>query len=365
MNKADFAARTVRPAVPSPDVEIILLNWNGKEDTIRCLESLRRTRYGNFTVTMVDQNSGDGTAALVAEQYPEVNLVQNKVNNGFCKGNNQILRGSTAKYCVLLNNDTEQDPYWLDHLVREAESDPDVAALQPKVLSMGDRRRFDHAGAAGGFIDVYGYPVCRGRIFDHIEEDHGQYDDARDVFWCCGVAMFLRMEVLRRIGYLDEVMFSYAEETDLCWRMNLAGYRLRYVPRSVIFHKGSGTWGARRHYFRKEYLIHRNHWIILFKNYSLRTWCRIFPTKILLELMAFARFLFGNPVKSLAILKANLWILSHLRWLLHQRREIESLRKRSDREVQGKMINSSTAWHYFVLRRRWRFSDYVKWGRDY
>ena len=197
-----------------PLVEIIILTLNGKEDTIKCLRSLERTRYSNFRVSVVDQNSTDGTPDLIARDFPSVNLIRLKENRGFCGGNNLVLRESKADYCVLLNNDTEQDPDWLSALVRVAEQDPTVASLQPKVLSMREPEKLEYAGAAGGFMDIYGYPICQGRVFDQLEEDHGQYDESRDIFWSCGVAMFLRMSVLRKVGVLDELMFIYAEELD-------------------------------------------------------------------------------------------------------------------------------------------------------
>ena len=348
-----------------PSVEVIILNLNGTDDTVRCLTSLRHTRYGNFKVTLVDQHSSDGSAELVERDFNWVNLIRNSENNGFCKGNNQILRGSRAKYCVLLNNDTEPDPHWLARLVEIAEHNPHVAALQPKILSMRDRQRFEYAGAAGGFIDIYGYPLCRGRVFDQVEEDHGQYDDAREIFWSCGVAMLLRREVLEKIGYLDELMFSYAEETGLCWRMNVAGYKLRFVPQSVVYHLGSGTWKKKEYHFKKEYLTHRNHWIIIFKNYSPATWWRIVPVKALLELLALANFLFANPTKAAAIVKANLWILFHPFFLLKQNREIARLRKVPDTEIMAHMINTSIALHYFVWKKRTRFRDFIPFIKAY
>jgi GT2 family glycosyltransferase len=232
-------------------------------------------------------------------------------------------------------------------------------------LSLKNRRKFDYAGAAGGFIDIYGYPHCRGRIFDEVEEDHGQYDDVRRVFWCCGVAMFLRREVLEQVGYLDELMFSYAEETDLSWRINLAGYEQYVVPKSVVYHVGSGAWGKRRLQARKEYLLHRNHWIILFKNYSPPTWLRVFPMKLLLEGLAFGRFLFTNPARSLAILKANLWILGHLPLLWRRNREIMKLRTQTDGAIMRRMVGVSIAWHYFVLRSQRTFAGFVRHIQDY
>ena len=348
-----------------PSVEIIVLNYNGREDTLRCLSSLSRTSYPNFGITLVDQNSDDGLAQEIPTLFPEVQLVRNKQNNGFCGGNNQILKSSTAKYCVLLNNDTEQEPEWLSRLVEVAETDPHIAALQPKVLSTKDRRKFDYAGAAGGFIDVYGYPQCRGRIFTQIEEDHGQYNDLRQVFWCCGVAMFLRREVLNRVGCLDEVMFSYAEETDLSWRLNLAGYKLYCVPDSVIYHVGSGAWGDAKLQARKDYLLHRNHWIILFKNYCPGTWIRIFPMKLFLEFLACFRFLFGTPLRSIAIIKANFWIMANLRLLWRKNREVMKLRTQPDSVIMRRMIGVSFAWHFFVLGRRRSFTDFVKFIEEY
>jgi len=341
-----------------PLVEIILLTLNGKEDTIKCLNSLRRTRYGNFRVTVVDQNSSDGTPALIAKEFPWANLVRNAENTGFCKANNLILTRSEAKYCVLLNNDTEQDSDWLSALVNVAEHDVTVAALQPKVLSMRDPGRFEYAGAAGGFMDIYGYPLCRGRVFDHVEEDHGQYDDCREIFWSCGVAMFLRMEVLKKVGYLDELMFIYAEELDLCWRLNLAGYRLLFVPRSIVYHLGSATMARKPFRYRKEYLTHRNHWIILFKNYRPGTWWRIFPVKLFLEALACIYFLPSHTRKSLAIFHAGLWVLSHPLLLLRKNREVARLRRIPDRLIMRRMIRASIALRYFLFKQR-RFQDFV------
>ncbi|MCU0787759.1 MAG: glycosyltransferase family 2 protein [Verrucomicrobia bacterium] len=346
-------------------VEIVILNYNGREHTLRCLESLKQTDYPNFKVTLVDQNSSDGTAEVVAKLHPWVHLIRNRVNSGFCEGNNQALRSSTARYCVLLNNDTLQDPGWLAELVRVADRMPEVAALQPKVRSLRQRHKFDYAGAAGGFIDIYGYPHCRGRIFDEVEEDRGQYDDFHRVFWCCGVAMFLRREVLEQVGYLDELMFSYAEETDLSWRLNLAGYQQYVVPQSVVYHVGSGAWGNKRLQSRKEYLLHRNHWIILFKNYTPKTWLRVFPVKLLLESLAFARFLLTSPSRSLAILKANFWILSHLPLLWRKNREIMKLRTQTDAAIMQRMVHVSIAWHYFVLGSRRTFADFVAFIERY
>jgi GT2 family glycosyltransferase len=348
----------------APLVEVIILTLNGKGDTVKCLQSLARCSYPNFRVTVVDQNSSDGTPAVIEKEFPWVNLIRNPRNTGFCEGNNIVLKQSEAAYCVLLNNDTEQDPDWLTTLVNVAEQDPEIATLQPKVLSMREPHKFEYAGAAGGFMDIYGYPLCQGRVFDRLEEDNGQYDVQRDIFWSCGVAMFLRMEVLKRVGYLDELMFIYAEELDLCWRLNLAGYKLRYVPESVIYHLGSATMTRRQFRYRKEYLTHRNHWIILVKNYEVRTWWRIFPVKLLLEVLAAVRFLPTQPRKSVAIVHAALWVLWHPLLLWRKNRELTRFRRIRDWQMFRRMIRTSIALQYFILGKR-RFPEYVRYIEEF
>ncbi len=229
---------------------------------------------------------------------------------------------------------------------------------------MREPHKFEYAGAGGGFMDIYGYPICQGRVFDELEEDQGQYDEARDIFWSCGVAMFLRTEVLRKVGYLDESMFIYAEELDLCWRLNLAGYKLRYVPESVVYHLGSATMARKQFRYRKEYLTHRNHWIILAKNYCPGTWWRILPPKFVLELMACVYFLPRQPRKSLAIVHAALWFFAHPLGMWRKNREINRLRRVSDREMMRRMIRVSLALQFFLLKKR-HFQDYVPYIADF
>lgn len=347
-----------------PPVEIIILTLNGIDHTTKCLRSLQRTRYGNFSVSVVDQNSRDGTPEFLEKQFPWVKLVRNTRNTGFCHGNNSILRNSAATYCVLLNNDTEQDPDWLRHLVSVAEQNPMVAALQPKIKSLREPHKLEYAGAAGGFMDIYGYPLCQGRVFFDVEEDHGQYDRGREIFWSCGVALFLRREILTRIGYLDELMFIYAEELDLCWRLNLAGYKLRYVPQAVVHHLGSATMARKEFRYRKEYLTHRNHWIILIKNYSPGTWWRILPVKFLLETVAGVYFLPKYPRKLPAVMHAALWVLCHSPTLWRKNREVALLRRLTDRQIMRRMIRVSIALHYWVLRKR-RFAEYVRYIAEF
>jgi len=346
-----------------PLVEIIILNLNGKEDTVKCLNSLKKISYKNYKITVVDQNSSDGSPEIIKRKFPHVKLIRNKVNTGFTGGNNQVLRKSKAKYCVLLNNDTTQEPSWLSELVKIAESDEKIAALQPKVLSLRNKKLFEHAGAGGSYIDVYGYPIYRGYVVDIAEEDKGQYNDFREVFWCCGVAMFLRMSALKKIGYLDDDFFLYSEEMDLSWRMNLVGYKQVYVPTSVIHHLGEATSGKKQFKFKKVYFLHRNVWITSLKNYSVKNWWKIVPARLFLESSAFLRFLFSEPSRSLAIAKANLWVLFNISLILKKNKEISKLRKVSDEEIQKRMVNKSVLIGYLFGKRK--FVDYEGHILDY
>lgn len=344
-----------------PLVEIIVLNTNGKAHIFDCLDSLEKTNYKNLKVSVVDQKSTDGSPEKIETEYKWVNLIRNKENNGFVGGNNQILKKSKAKYCIMLNDDTTQDPNWISELVKIAEKDEKIAALQPKVRSLRDKKMFEYAGAGGGHIDRYGYSLCRGRVYFDVEKDNGQYDDLAKIFWCCGVAMMLRMSVLNKIGYLDEDYFIYFEEVDLAWRMNLSGYKQVYVPSSVIYHLGSATMGDLKSgfKFKKIFLLHRNGWITVLKNYSFSSWWKVIPMKIFLELAAFFRFLLIQPMRSLAILKANLWVVFNLSKILEKHKEIEKLKVVSDKLIMARMINRSIIIGYFIRGMK-KFEDYIK-----
>ena len=258
-----------------------------------------------------------------------------------------------------MNDDTEQEIDWIDKLVDVAESDDKIAALQPKVLSLRDKKMFEYAGAGGGYIDIYGYPLCRGRVFFDMEEDKKQYDDLKNVFWSCGVAMLIRREVLDEIGYMDEDFFLYSEEMDLGWRMNLAGYKQYIVPKSVIYHLGSATTGTDSRKFEKEYLLHRNVFVTLLKNYSRKTWFRIVPIKFGLEMIALFAFLFKEPKKSLAIGAANLWILLNIGKIIKKNKRISKLRKVSDKDIMNMMVKRSIVWKYFLSGKK-NFESYKK-----
>lgn len=342
-----------------PLVEIIILSADGKQHLEKCLKSLKKVNYQNLKITVVDQGSIDGTSEFVKKNYPKINLIRNEVGKGFAGGNNQALRKSKAKYCILLNDDTEQEPNWISELVKVAEKDDKIAALQPKVLAMRDKKKFEYAGACGGHIDIYGYPICRGRVFDNLEEDSGQYDDVANIFWSCGVAMLIRRKVLDEIGYMDEDFYLYSEEMDLGWRMNLVGYKQFVVPESVVYHLGSATTGKKDFRFRKEYLLHRNVFVTLLKNFSRRTWWMVVPVKVALEFLAFGTFLFSQPKKSLAILASLFWIFFNVPEIARKNEEISYLKKISDEEIMKRMIRRSAVLGNFLSGKK-SFKDYEK-----
>lgn len=343
-----------------PSVEILILHHNGIKLIDSCLKTLIKTKYNNFKITLLDQNSSDGSASFIRKKYPQVNLIESKKNLGFAEASNILLRKSKAKYVVLLNNDTEQDPNWLSELVRLAESDKKIFAVQPKIKSLLDKVKFEYAGAAGGFIDIYGYPLCRGRIFDKIEYDKGQYEEIFRIFWGSGAALLIRRSILDKIGYLDEDFFAYAEELDLCWRANLAGYKIFYNPKSVVYHLGSGSWGNKSLSFKKEYLVHRNHSFILIKNYSLITLLKIMPFKIFLEMIAFLGFFILEPKRSLAIILANLSLIINIPSLIRKNKLINKIKIIPDNELKKLMIRKSIAFWRYVLGRKLDFKDYFE-----
>lgn len=243
--------------------KIVLLNWNGEAHLRRFLPSVVASAGEGAGVVVVDNGSMDGSVALLEAEFPSVERVLLDRNYGFAEGYNRGLQQVDADYFILLNTDVETPQGWLEPLIRCLDEHPEVAACAPKLRSTEQRAYFEYAGAAGGYIDYLGYPFCRGRLLRSIERDEGQYDDARDVFWVSGAAFCCRAEVFRALGGFDGDYFAHMEEIDLAWRMQLAGWRVRIVPASVVYHYGGGT--LQTDSPRKIYLNHRNNLAMLFK----------------------------------------------------------------------------------------------------
>jgi len=222
-------------------VAIVILNWNGAAMLRRYLPKVIEHAAGEAEVIVADNASTDDSLAVLEREFEGVRTIVLDRNWGFAEGYNKALAQVDAEYFVLLNSDIETTPGWLTPLIGFMDANPDVAACQPKLMSVANRTQFEYAGASGGFLDRYGYPYCRGRIFDTIETDEGQYDDVDDVLWATGAALFVRARIYNNVGGLDPRFFAHQEEIDLCWRMNLRGYRVCCVPQSKVYHVGGGT----------------------------------------------------------------------------------------------------------------------------
>lgn len=242
---------------------VVILNWNGREHLEQFLPSVVKHTPRQVRIIVADNGSTDDSVEWINKSYPDVEIILLGENHGFAKGYNIALEQVDAECFVLLNSDIEVTEGWLEPLVATITNNQDVGAVAPKLRSYGYRDKFEYAGAAGGYIDILGYPFCRGRILSTLESDSGQYDDKREIFWASGAAFCCRAELFRRMGGFDADFFAHMEEIDLCWRMQLAGYKVMVEPRSVVYHLGGGT--LPNDSPRKLYLNYRNNLMMLFK----------------------------------------------------------------------------------------------------
>ena len=274
-------------------VKIVILNWNGREQLERFLPDVVATTAGLGDVVVADNCSTDDSLVWLAQHHPEVEVVRLDRNYGFAGGYNRALRQVEADIYVLLNSDVRTPAGWLEPLLRALE-DREVGAVAPKLRSCDRPEEFEYAGASGGFIDYLGYPFCRGRILQTVERDEGQYDTARDVFWATGAALCCRAELFHRLGGFDDDFFAHMEEIDLCWRMQLAGYRIRIEPASCVYHVGGATLAAGSP--RKVLLNHRNNLMMLRKCASRRQLLVVQIIRPLLDLLAALSYLVQGRV---------------------------------------------------------------------
>lgn len=267
-------------------VSVVVLNWNGKHLLERCLPSVVQ-HSGEAEIVLADNASGDDSVEWVEAHYPSVRIVRHPENWGFCRGNNEAVRQTETDLVLLLNNDVEVLPGWLDPLVREMERDASVAAVQPKLLDAVVNSRFEYAGASGGHMDRLGYTFARGRLFETVEDDSGQYNDDQDVFWATGAAILMRRSALEVTGLLDERFEFHMEEIDLCWRMLRAGFKVRVVPESTVFHLGGSS--LPRGSARKTFYNYRNSLLMLHKNLPVEHRSKMMFERFLYDLTSLIR----------------------------------------------------------------------------
>ena len=289
-------------------VAVIILNWNGAQLLQRYLPTvLEGTDAAIADVIVADNGSTDDSLQVLQDEFPEVKLLKFDRNYGFAGGYNMAIAQTMYPYTVLLNSDVRTPRGWLNPLLDSMARNPQLGAVMPKLLKDRDdgKQTFEYAGAAGGYIDCHGYPYCRGRIFEYVEDDHGQYDgEAKSVFWASGACLMVRSQLYQDVGGLDKDFFAHMEEIDLCWRIRLAGYDLAMVPSSHVYHLGGGSLAYGNP--RKTYLNFRNNLLLLHKNLPRQEGKRLLLVRRLMDTMAFgmalAKFHFGD---AWAIIRAH------------------------------------------------------------
>ena len=269
-------------------IAVVILNWNGKIWLEKFLDNVIENSK-TAEIVVVDNNSKDNSISYLTKNYPTIRIIKNKGNYGYAKGYNEALKQINSEYFILLNSDIEVTENWISPVIDLMEKDKKISACQPKILDYNHRNKFEYAGACGGFIDKFGYPFCRGRIFNHLEEDLGQYNDSKEVFWALEACLFVRTTHFFEIGGLDEDFFAHQEEIDLCWRLKNKGYKIFVEPKSLVYHVGGGTLNVGSPF--KTHLNFRNNLYMLFKNLPLSSLFIIMPIRLVLDGIASITFL--------------------------------------------------------------------------
>jgi GT2 family glycosyltransferase len=333
---------------------IVILNWNTRNYLEKFLPGVIKYSSEVADIIVADNSSTDDSVSYVKSNFPSVHIIQNDSNDGYTGGYNSALKHVNAEYYVLLNSDVEVTENWLQPLISVMEREKNVGACQPKILSFYEPESFEYAGAAGGFIDKYGYPFCRGRLFNTLEKDINQYNDSRKVFWATGACMLVRSNVFKEMKGFDDNFFAHMEEIDLCWRMQRAGYQVHYCGNSKVYHVGGGTLPKSNPH--KTYLNFRNNLIMIYKNAENSRVKGIMKTRVILDFIASMKFLISG---SLADFKAV--------WKAH--RDFKNLRSQYIRPLEehdGEKLKAgfliypkSILWDYYLCRRQ-KFSS-LEW----
>ncbi|MBR4198793.1 MAG: glycosyltransferase family 2 protein [Bacteroidales bacterium] len=336
-------------------VAIVILNWNGRKMLQEFLPSVVE-HSATAQIVVADNGSTDDSVEFLRTNYPQIQLVINDKNYGFAEGYNKALAHVEADYYVILNSDVEVTPNWIEPVVELMESDEKIAICQPKLLSHINRENFEYAGGAGGFIDRFGYPFCRGRVFSTLEKDEGQYDDVREVFWATGAAMFVKAPLFHKLGGFDGDFFAHMEEIDFCWRAKNSGYKVMYCPASKIYHVGGGTLPPSSPF--KTFLNFRNNFALLYKNLRRISIAYVFPARIVLDYVAAVRFLTeGKPKEFWAVVRAHFAFYRMVPNLTRKRRKM-------DHRKVGEIYRGSVVFANFLFKKN-KFSmfDEKKFSR--
>ncbi|RFS19711.1 glycosyltransferase family 2 protein [Chitinophaga silvatica] len=330
-----------------PSVAVVILNWNGKSFLEKFLPSVCGSTYPNLQIVLADNASTDDSVAFVEQHYPQIRIVRNPTNDGFAGGYNDALQHVEADTYVLLNQDVEVEPGWIEPVISLMQQDPKIVACQPKLRAYKQRDEFEYAGAAGGWMDILGYTFCRGRILYTVEKDHGQYDDVQDIFWATGAALFIKSSGFHEVGGFDSNFFAHMEEVDLCWRLKRAGYRICYCPDSVVYHVGGGSLPQGNP--RKLYLNFRNNLMMLWKNLHSEDRWIVLVQRFFLDILAGVKSLVaGKPKDTAAIYRAY---KDYYRW--------RKTYVRNDHLPEVKLMKMTGVfhgimiWRYYFLRHKY------------
>jgi len=309
--------------MPALKVAVVILNYNGKSFLQQFLPSVLK-HSPKDSVYVADNASTDDSISFLTSEFPEVKRIQNAHNFGYAGGYNHALKSLEADYYVLLNSDVRVTENWLDPLIKLLDSFPEVAACQPKLLDLSHPNSFEYAGGSGGFIDFLGYPFCRGRLFETLEEDQSQYNTSVPIFWASGACFAVRSEVFKKAGGFDGDFFAHMEEIDLCWRIKNMGYQIRVEPQSIVYHLGGGT--LQKQSTQKTYLNFRNNISTLFKNESTLKLLYKIPIRLLLDGAAGIKFILsGQFLHALAILRGHFSFYFWLPQLIRKRKSNQQL----------------------------------------
>ena len=339
-----------------PKISFLLLNWNGLLFTKECVRSLLKTKYPNFEIIIVDNGSDKDEAGTLEKEFKQsVKVIRNIKNIGYAAGMNVAIKNSVGKYLMLLNNDMEFEGNWLMPLVKILENNSKIAACQPKIKDLRNKKMFEHGGASGGFHDILGYPFARGRVFSFIERDYGQYDKPMKISWC-GV-MLIRKKVLDKIGYFKSIYFNYGEDMDLCYRIYGIGYQIFSVPQSIVYHFGGGS--LKKNMQRKFFYHHRNNIIFLLINYSPLVLATILLPRILMDFTTIFYYLFtGYPSFSIIVIKAYFSVAILLPHIFKERKKTQKILLRNSLKFMP-IYKGSIVLDYFLFKRR-TFADILK-----
>ena len=329
-----------------PKIAVVILNYNGVYWLERFLDQVIKNSP-EAEVIVADNASSDNSISFLKEHFPKIRLIQNENNDGYAGGYNKALSQVNADYFVLLNTDVEVSSNWIMPVIDLMDKDPKIAACQPKIKQYHNKAFFEYAGACGGFLDKFGFPYCRGRIFETLEEDKGQYDNVMEVFWATGACLFIRTSSFFEIGGFDDEFFAHMEEIDLCWRLQKSGYKIMCQPKSVVYHVGGGTLNSSSSF--KTYLNYRNNLYMLYKNLEKNRFSIIFRRMALDGLSSIKFLMDGKPKHILAILRAHISFYA----------KISTLKRKRSKLKKSNLDDFSIIYKYFVRKKK-TYSDLTK-----